>query len=254
MSQSDHFTATSNPQNLDQFHSKLKLQSLEIINQIFPRKILELNNLLQYQKDGSVTNLKISLVQNDDIKSRKRRREEINDHSQIVEDVKDAKSVLCDAIHTKNSDRVDNNDNTECVNNGNDYYRIKELHKILEDEVACFAGYCCKLRAWVTLKYPRIGTEENPKISAQEDITAELSRVEDSSFLFLDSITRYYVARTKLCKTYYKFPTIQDSYHALNHLDKQHLISVLHHLEDIWIKILKDIFDLNYIIVLSSKE
>ncbi|CAG8807876.1 9100_t:CDS:2 [Gigaspora margarita] len=195
MSQSDHFAVSSNPQNLDQFHSKLKIQSLEIINQIFPRKILELSNLLQYQKEGSITDLNFSpLTQKDDAKSRKRRRNEINDHSQIVEN---------------------------------------ELHKILEDEVACFAGYCCKLRAWVTLKYPsRIGTEENPKISAQEDITAELSRVEDSSFLFLDSITRYYVARTKLCKTYYKFPTIQDSHHALNHLDKQHLISILHHLED----------------------
>ncbi|CAG8512201.1 13400_t:CDS:2, partial [Gigaspora rosea] len=164
MSLSDHFVASSNPQNLDQFHSKLKIQSLEIINQIFPRKILELSNLLQYQKDGSVTDLNFSsLTQRDDAKSRKRRRNEINDHSQIIEDVE------------------------------------SELHKILEDEVACFAGYCCKLRAWVTLKYPRIGTEENPKISAQEDITAELSRVEDSSFLFLDSITRYYVARTKLC-------------------------------------------------------
>ncbi|RIB06788.1 proteasome activator pa28 [Gigaspora rosea] len=232
MSLSDHFVASSNPQNLDQFHSKLKIQSLEIINQIFPRKILELSNLLQYQKDGSVTDLNFSsLTQRDDAKSRKRRRNEINDHSQIIEDVE---SVLCDAIHMTNNDNTDNNnDNIMCLNNGNDYFRIKELHKILEDEVACFAGYCCKLRAWVTLKYPsRIGTEENPKISAQEDITAELSRVEDSSFLFLDSITRYYVARTKLCKTYYKFPTIQDSHHALYHLDKQHLISILHHLED----------------------
>ncbi|KAF0457447.1 putative subunit of proteaseome activator complex [Gigaspora margarita] len=231
MSQSDHFAVSSNPQNLDQFHSKLKIQSLEIINQIFPRKILELSNLLQYQKEGSITDLNFSpLTQKDDAKSRKRRRNEINDHSQIVEDVE---SVLCDAIHMTNNDNTENNnDNIMCLNNGNDYFRIKELHKILEDEVACFAGYCCKLRAWVTLKYPRIGTEENPKISAQEDITAELSRVEDSSFLFLDSITRYYVARTKLCKTYYKFPTIQDSHHALNHLDKQHLISILHHLED----------------------
>ncbi|CAG8501384.1 3728_t:CDS:2, partial [Dentiscutata erythropus] len=199
MSQSDHFAASSNPQNLDQFHSKLKLQSLEIINQIFPRKILELSNLLQYQKDSSVTNLNFSpLVQNDDddAKSRKRRRNEINDHSQIVENVKDVESVLCDAIHMTNNDNTDNNDDSiMCLNNGNDYFRIKELHKILENEVACFAGYCCKLRAWVTLKYPRIGAEENPKISAQE----ELSRVEDSSFLFLDSITRYYVARTKLC-------------------------------------------------------
>ncbi|CAG8552695.1 2021_t:CDS:1 [Racocetra fulgida] len=156
MSQSDHLAAAPNPQNLDQFHSKLKFQSLEIINQIFPRKILELNNLSQYQKDGSVTNFKFpSLVQNDDVKSRKRRRDEINDHSQIVEDVKDANDALCDAIRTKNSDRIDNNDNTDFLNNGNDYFRIKELHKILEDEVACFAGYCCKLRAWVTLKYPR---------------------------------------------------------------------------------------------------
>ncbi|CAG8493710.1 5513_t:CDS:2, partial [Scutellospora calospora] len=204
MSQSDSFPAISNQiQNLEQFHSKLKLQSLEIINQIFPCKILELNNLLQYQSDGSITNPKPSLIQNDnnDVKSsRKRRRNEINDDStQTDEIVKDAESVSCKAISMKNSDDVDNNDNMACLNNGKDYFRIKELHKILEYEVACFAGYCCKLRAWVTLKYPRIGTEENPKISAQEDITAELSRVEDSSFLFLDSITRYYIARAKLC-------------------------------------------------------
>ncbi|CAG8598685.1 9569_t:CDS:2, partial [Scutellospora calospora] len=172
MSQSDSFPAISNQtQNLEQFHSKLKLQSLEIINQIFPRKILELNNLLQNQSDGSINNPKPSLVQNDNndnIKSsRKRRRNEINnDPTQTGEIIKDAES---------------------------------ELHKILEYEVACFAGYCCKLRAWVTIKYPRIGTEENPKVSAQEDITAELSRVENSSFLFLDSITRYYIARAKLC-------------------------------------------------------
>ncbi|CAG8798732.1 2780_t:CDS:2, partial [Dentiscutata erythropus] len=105
-----------------------------------------LNNLLQYQKDSSVTILNFSpLVQNDDAKS--------------------------------------------------------QLHKILKNEVACFAGNFCKLKAWVTLKYPRISTEENLKISAQKSILivkifAELSRIEDSSFLFLDSITI-----TKLCKT-----------------------------------------------------
>ncbi|CAG8594671.1 4145_t:CDS:2 [Cetraspora pellucida] len=54
------------------------------------------------------------------------------------------KGVFYDVIRPKNSDRVDNNDNKEYVNNRNGYFRIKELHKILEVDVA-----------WVTLKYPR---------------------------------------------------------------------------------------------------
>ncbi|CAG8699998.1 8592_t:CDS:1, partial [Cetraspora pellucida] len=40
--------------------------------------------------------------------------DEINNHSQIVENVKDAKDVFYDVIRPKNSDRVDNNDNKEC--------------------------------------------------------------------------------------------------------------------------------------------
>ncbi|CAG8524271.1 7755_t:CDS:2 [Acaulospora morrowiae] len=242
------------PENVAQFQSQLSSQSLEIINQIFPQKILELSRLLNvhtnlrvasqsvdYDESSISRNSSFSIYSYVDIPapdpivgegsdnsfSRKRPRNDTDGEGLDADDKKIDENVEENPWYS-----VVENDQPPLNLDGKDYHCIKELQKILEDEISCLIEYCCILRAWILFKYPRIDTEENLKVSAIEEMAAELSRVEDSSFVFLNNITRFYVARVKLIKKIHKHPTIQDNLNALIHFDHQHLIDVRYQLRD----------------------
>ncbi|RHZ81327.1 hypothetical protein Glove_121g85 [Diversispora epigaea] len=258
------------PQNLEQFRSQLSIQSHEIINQIFPNKIIKLNRLFNYHtnqkftsqldfcfedsqptdinlssqsslfsidgsqySNSSIPTINISNINKDNSITRKRKRnpdeeyeEEQNiDHKKINdENVKENLHKFCDDTNNEYNEIAKLY--VQHLNEGKDYRCIEELQKNLEDEVDCLIEYCCKLRGWVSLKYYS-STEEKTEV-----ITTELSRVEKNSLAFLGTITNFHVERSELITNIYKYPSIHNNFNALAHFDKQHLISIRHHLQD----------------------
>ncbi|CAG8604665.1 380_t:CDS:1, partial [Acaulospora morrowiae] len=163
-------------ENVARFQSQLSSQSLEIINHIFPQKILELSRLLNvhtnsrvgsqsldYEESSISRNSSFSIYSYVDVPasdpivgegsdnsfSRKRPRNDTEgegldiDSKKIEENVKENPwyNVVGDDQPPPNLD-------------GKDYHCIKELQKILEDEISCLVEYCCILRAWILFKYP----------------------------------------------------------------------------------------------------
>ncbi|CAG8586632.1 5969_t:CDS:2 [Paraglomus brasilianum] len=79
---------------------------------------------------------------------------------------------------------------------------IRSIHALLRNEISELVGFCGKMRLWATLLLPRFnnGNELHEPIegNAIEDIIAELSRIENEGFAFLDSIVQYYNTRARL--------------------------------------------------------
>ena len=82
------------------------------------------------------------------------------------------------------------------------------------------------VKLWVQLLVPRIEDGNNFGVGVQDEIIAELARVEEAGFLSLDLMTKYFQTRARIVGKFKKHPHILDykvrkdsinnDYHSMN--------------------------------------
>lgn len=98
---------------------------------------------------------------------------------------------------------------------------LDRMVAFIKDEVLQLIEMCNHVKIWIQMNIPRIEDGNNFGVSIQEETVAELSRTEDSGLAVLESITKYYVTRGKLCSKIIKYPFIEDYWQSIRELDEK---------------------------------
>ncbi|KAK7602192.1 hypothetical protein V9T40_009633 [Parthenolecanium corni] len=91
------------------------------------------------------------------------------------------------------------------------------------------------LKMWISFMIPKIEDGNNFGVSIQEDTLAEIQTVETEAAAFFDQISRYYVTRAKLVSKVAKYPHIEDYRKAVEELDEKQYLGlwlVLHEIRN----------------------
>lgn len=89
------------------------------------------------------------------------------------------------------------------------------------------------IKIWIHLNIPRIEDGNNFGVGIQEETIAELSRSEDGCLSVLESMTKYFVMRGKLCSKILKYPAVLDYRHSVLDLDEKEWIALKNSLTDV---------------------
>ncbi|KAH7870826.1 proteasome activator pa28 [Lentinula edodes] len=110
---------------------------------------------------------------------------------------------------------------------------VKHLHSIIKKECEELVTSIDKVRLWVTLAIPKIEDGDNSGTGVQEEILNELHRAQDCAYNLRDSARQHHLARAKICSKLIKYPYLEDYTSALLEHDEKQIFSARHHLLDI---------------------
>lgn len=100
--------------------------------------------------------------------------------------------------------------------------RNDDLLAFLKKEILELVEICQSIKLWIQLSIPKIEDGNNFGVSIQEEVVTELSRAEESGFLLLDNVSKYYHARAKLITKVEKHPNNKDYQKSVHELDDKH--------------------------------
>eukprot|EP01138_Halocafeteria_seosinensis_P009335 gb/GECG01009540.1/.p1 GENE.gb/GECG01009540.1/~~gb/GECG01009540.1/.p1 ORF type:complete len:274 (+),score=48.85 gb/GECG01009540.1/:1-822(+) len=104
--------------------------------------------------------------------------------------------------------------------------RIIEMMDMLRHEVKEAVSALGTVKMWIQLLVPRIEDGNNFGVEVQEEIISEVSRIEDSSFQVLESLSKYFETRSELVQKYIKHPTIGDYRQAILEYDEMEILNL----------------------------
>lgn len=208
------------------FQKDLNSEALDILNTRFPTKVLKLNGLLDDIKNGKGEFALVNMGQGFD--GRVRPGSEF-DHSKLSTGEATLKTEDGPSKKRKLSSAATNGTTTaESTSPGPRYdemvktnAHIAKLITILKAEFIELVDSCDRFRLWVNLKMPRIEDGDNFGVQIQEETLAELSRAQETGYNFMESITKYYFSRAKLCGKLIKYPHVEDYHYAVKELDSK---------------------------------
>lgn len=82
------------------------------------------------------------------------------------------------------------------------------------------------LKMWISFMIPKIEDGNNFGVSIQEDTLGEIQSVESEAAAFFDQISRYFVSRGKIVSKVAKYPHIEDYRKAVQELDEKEYVSL----------------------------
>ncbi|XP_021938452.1 proteasome activator complex subunit 3 isoform X2 [Zootermopsis nevadensis] len=82
------------------------------------------------------------------------------------------------------------------------------------------------LKMWISFMIPKIEDGNNFGVSIQEDTLGEIQSVESEAAAFFDQISRYFVSRGKIVSKVAKYPHIEDYRRAVQELDEKEYVSL----------------------------
>lgn len=185
----------------ENFKKDLMRQTLIIMKERIPRKIMYFNQLV------NVNSVPGSILNAEDLKHCSLKINEIRNG-----ECDNANAVL--KVH---------------LADGNERYIGKiESHKQIFDEFEKMKAEAAELvemtgnvKLWINLNVPRIEDGNNFGVEIQAEATQELTRVEDFAFNLYDAIFKYYMARAKLASKILKYPNIYDYQEGIKELDEK---------------------------------
>ncbi|CAI9728137.1 proteasome activator complex subunit 3-like [Octopus vulgaris] len=183
-----------------------------LIKDVFPRKVVELDNLFKTLTLERVNDIHCDLnvpvpdpVLVEDLPSKKRRLDQ--NHANL--DNVQGSMVLClpqGSIPTNKE--------------------ISHLIQTLKPIIRQLVDHTNMLKMWISFLIPKIEDGNNFGVSIQEDTLAEARQVETESASYLEMISRYFVTRAKLVSKVAKYPHIDDYRQSVRELDEKEYISL----------------------------
>jgi len=216
-------------QNFEDYVTSVKTKSENLIKNVFPRKIEELNKHLdseqfsfEHQQKVLYESLNIPVpdpqaitralsnnFHNAEEEGQNKKRKLNNIHSDTDANTVEGTKVLvlpsgpvaCNSVISKHIDVV------------KPYIRELVEHANL-------------LKMWVTFLIPKIEDGNNFGVSIQEDTLGEIRAIEGESATFYDAIARYHINRAKIISKVAKYPHIDDYRRVVAELDEKEFLSL----------------------------
>jgi len=215
---------------IQDLNRSIALAAEEVIFKAFPKKILELQALIEEaESESSEYNLSKALKTTDvtvyppseslsssspDAKRRKRSAGDISNGESAAFVERD----LGGAVYPQ---RVAAN------------HHIRKLQERNKIEFQSLIELCDKVKLWINLTMPRIEDGDNFGVQIQEEVLNELSRAQESAYGLRDTMRAQHGVRAKLCAKLIKYPNIEDYVIALRDHDEKQLFMTRQHLHDV---------------------
>uniref|UniRef100_A0A2L2XXS9 Proteasome activator complex subunit 3 n=2 Tax=Parasteatoda tepidariorum TaxID=114398 RepID=A0A2L2XXS9_PARTP len=202
---------------VNEYKEKVKSQAENLVINVFPQKILELEAILQNEK---LTKPQLSSIHcdlnipvpeppllnhdSDEVPSKKRKFGIMNDAS----DIQGTKVLLLpNGTVPSNTHIVD----------------VVELVKPRIQQLVEDANV---LKMWIQFLIPRIEDGNNFGVSIQEDTLGEVRTVESEAAAYFDQISRYFLTRGKIVSKVAKYPHVDDFRRTVQELDEKEFLSM----------------------------
>jgi proteasome activator subunit 3 (PA28 gamma) len=101
-----------------------------------------------------------------------------------------------------------------------------EIIKIVKPIIRGLVEDTNLLKMWISFMIPKIEDGNNFGVSIQEDTLAEIQSVESEAAAFFDQISRYFISRAKVVSKVAKYPHIDDYRRAAQELDEKEFLSL----------------------------
>jgi len=82
------------------------------------------------------------------------------------------------------------------------------------------------IKMMIQMNVPRIEDGNNFRVGVQEECISELSRVEDSCFTVLDSMSKYFATRARLVTKCLKHPSVNDYKRSIEEVDHMQAVNL----------------------------
>lgn len=198
---------------LESYKAKCKKEAQDLVNNVFPQKVVHLNELLDSEQFSLARLTDISskinipvpepvLLNHEAEPPRKRRKSESNNEVQGT------------PVYSLPGGLVPSNGH------------IKELCAIIKPLIRELIDQANLIKMWITYLIPRIEDGNNFGVSIQEDTMAEARTVESEAATYLDQISRYYMTRGKILSKVAKYPHVEDYRQTVLELDEKEFISL----------------------------
>jgi len=192
---------------VDALKKRIIERANEIVHEIFPRKILKMNEIYQ---NFPLLNLTLDQVG-----------ETINVLTSGKVEAPEAPNKKRKVGGTSDNSTTDSDHPLVPSNKV-----ILQLLDVLKKELLELIEMINTVKLWIQLNIPRIEDGNNFGVSIQEETVNELSRAEDSGFAVLESMTKYYVTRAKLVSKVIKYPQVQDYRQSITEIDEKEFINL----------------------------
>jgi proteasome activator subunit 3 (PA28 gamma) len=215
-SKSTPVVISESDQQLDEFKLQSKKQGETIVKDVFPKKVLELNSLLQsdlfsLSRLAEMADSKLNIPVPDP---------KLYNHEPATK--KRKSECLTDELnHIDGSPVVLLPNGTVPIN-----AKIVEIINIIKPQAIELIEHANHIKMWITYMIPKIEDGNNFGVSIQEDTMAEARQVESEAATYLDQISRYYLTRGKIVSKVAKYPHVDDYRRTIQELDEKEFISL----------------------------
>jgi len=191
--------------------TELKEKSIHIINEIFPKKALELSNSLE----------------NDPIF-----KYDIDQLTQLFEE----EQRTAEEENRKKRRKINEDESVDVGNVSSDFSLNDIISKTkisLKKEAAELLKYLTSVRLWIQLNVPRIEDGNNFGVQVQEDMIHDIGKAEENTFSSIDLLTKYHVTRGKMLSKCLKYPQVQDYKESIKEIDQKYYTDIITGMRDI---------------------
>ncbi|XP_066993664.1 proteasome activator complex subunit 3 isoform X1 [Anabrus simplex] len=196
---------------VQQYKDSVKEKAEELILKGFPKKIDELNELLQTsqfrKQDLNDVHQKLNIPVPDPI-----------DLSKDMDIELSSRKCRCDIGGTRVM--VLPGGMVPCNK------QLCELVHVVKPHIRQLIEDTNLLKMWITFMIPKIEDGNNFGVSIQEDTLAEIQSVESEAASFYDQISRYFLSRAKMVSKVAKYPHVEDYRRAMKELDEKEYLSL----------------------------
>lgn len=209
--------ATSAEDGLELFKAKTKKEAEKVVRNLFPEKVIALNDLLESEKFSmkrlTQVNSKINVPvpepssanHNSSEPARKKRRSDSTSNDTAVTGTPvyslPGGSVFCNE-------------------------HIVEMVDAVKPLICDLIDQANLVKMWITFMIPRIEDGNNFGVSIQEDTMAEARTVETEAATYLDQISRYFMTRGKIISKIAKYPHVEDYRRTVSELDEKEFLAL----------------------------
>lgn len=200
---------------VEDYKDKYKKEAEILVKQVFPKKITELNTLLEDERFAL------------------RRLPEISDELNIPipdpaeynvsDDEPVAKKARRDVLaNNLMSPKVLLLPNGVAPTNK----KISELCNLIKPHIIDLMDHANKIKMWITYLMPKIEDGNNFGVEIQEETLGEANAIEAEAATYLDAISGYFMARGRIIGKIAKYPHVEDIRRTVTELDEKEFITL----------------------------
>jgi len=104
--------------------------------------------------------------------------------------------------------------------------KLALIFDLVKPKLRELVEYSNLLKMWVTFLIPKIEDGNNFGVSIQEDALGEIRTVEAEAATFYEQITRYHISRAKIVSKVAKYPHVMDYRRVIMELDEKEFLSM----------------------------